>query len=364
VSRSACRACLRRAWLLATLSGGIDFHRHDPQRLMALLELADEELIAAIGGTRVTATRTHYEAFDPEQAPCSADVRRICRHAPDFPRLLRDLPGAPRLLHHARGSRGLNELLAAPTVAIVGSRAASDYGMEMAWTLGRGLAAAGVTVLSGLAEGIAAGAHAGALAARGPTLTVTPGGLDVCYPANRRESHARLRATGGAVSELPCGSPVYRWCHPARARIVAGLAQVVIVVEARERAGDLIHATLARRFDRVLAAVPGRVGSTLAQGPHALLRAGATLIRGPQDVLDLLYDVGVRRPAMPAAELEPALRAVLERVGSGEDTAGKLIRAGAGGGGLLLALAELEARGALKRGDGGRYVPSGDFLGG
>ncbi len=350
---TACGECLRRAWLLSALGQSFERLRHDPGRLEAALALADEDLIQALDGNDASGLREPYAAFDPARTPPRRDVQRICRHDQGFPRGLGEHASSPRLLHVARGRRTLAELLDGPAVAIVGSRRASDYGLETAYGLARGLAAAGITVLGGLAEGVAASAHTGALAAGGPTLTVMPGGLDACYPAAHRELYARLRAEGGALAELPCAAPVRRWCHAARARIVARLAAVIVVVEARDRPGELLEATLAREAGRTIAAVPGRVSAVLADGPHALLAGGAQLVRCPEDVLDLLG----RGASHETAALPAPLQGLLELIGAGADTPARLRRRGAGEE-LLEQLAELEARGALVRGDGGRYVPS------
>jgi DNA processing protein len=375
----ACPECLRRAWLLGALGKSLDYHRHDPLRLAAVLELDDDDLLAALGNRYTTGLRERHAAFDAARVPLRHGVRRVCRHDPAFPRALLDLAGAPHLLHIAHGTHPLEELLAGPVVAIVGSRTASDYGMEMAWSLARGVASAGITVLGALADGIATSAHAGALTVGGPTLTVMPGGLDVCYPKSHRELYARLLVEGGALSELPCGTPAHRWCQTARTRILATLATVLVVVEARDRPGELMGATMARAIGRVVAAVPGRASSTLSSGPHALLMAGAPLVRDARDVLDLLYEADSggtelaatgpsaadsNRAATARPRLEPHLHELLELVGAGADTPGKLRRRGATGGDLLVALARLEALGALTRGDGGRYVASGDFHGG
>ena len=153
------------------------------------------------------------------------------------------LAGSP---WHASGRRGcctwraaparrLEQLSATPTVAIVGSRGATDYGMEMARDLARGLSASGVTVAGSLADGIAVAAQEGALEAGGKTLAVLDGGLDVACPARRRALHKRLLATGCVVAELPCGCGPRNWCYSARERTVVGLAQLTIVVEADER---------------------------------------------------------------------------------------------------------------------------------
>ena len=254
----------------------------------------------------------------------------------------------------------MQALLAQPTVAIVGTRRASDYGMEVAYGLARGLAASGITVVSGLAEGIAAAAHQGALQAGARTVTVMAGGVDVANPASWRDLHRRIAAEGCALAELPCGTVARGWCYIARARIVAALARIVIVVEAHRHPAELLHARLAAAAGTAVAAVPGRVSAPAAHGPHELLREGALLVRGPQDVLDALYGVGVRQVDVSRPANGDRLQAVLEQVGSGNDTVAKLTSRdtldGAPAHEVLVALAELELGGAVARGDGGRYV--------
>jgi DNA processing protein len=359
---SACPKCLRRSWLLGALTKQLRYRGRDPERLLDLLKLGDEELVQAIGADERDSLREQHAQFHPAQMPTVAGVEPICRHDPHYPRALTDaagagVGGAPQMLHVAGGIARLRKLLAEPAVAIVGTRTASDYGMEVAHGLARGLAATGVTVVSGLAEGIAAAAHAGALEAEGPTLTVMPGGVDICYPATRRALFRRLQASACAISELPCGCRAGSWAHAARIRIVTALADMVIVVEAGERPSELLSAHLAWATGRIVAAVPGRVSAPSARGPHALLMQGAQLVRDPQDALDILYGVGMRHAPSQRPELESRLRAVLEHVGAGRDTLAKLTAQGAPAQDTLIALAELELLGALARGDGGRYVP-------
>lgn len=360
---SACHSCARRAWLLGALNGRLEYAGRDPERLVELLELPDEELTRAVGGAETEQLLGRYAEFAPEEAPLVAGVQRLCHHDPGFPATLRQGRGAPRLLHVAGGLQRLGRLAREPAVAIVGTRAASDYGMEVAHGLARGLAASGVTVVSGLAEGIAAAAHAGALEGRGPTVTVTAGGVDVCHPASWRALHRRLLETSCVLAELPCGQRPRSWCHTARGRIVVALAQMVIVVEAGERPGEMLQARLATMSGTMLAAVPGRVSSPVSRGPHVLLRAGAQLVRDPQDVLDALHGVGLK-PSKGAREmplrdppLGPDLRTVLDQIGAGRDTLGKLLATGVAERETLLALAQLELNGAIVRGDAGRYVP-------
>lgn len=394
---SACTDCLRRSRLLARLGAHLDYRCKDRERLIELLALSDEDLLRAVGGRRWEELKARYAEFDPrEEVEPVASVERVCRHDRAYPRALHDAE-APRMLRVAGGVARLGELTAMPVVAIVGSRRATDYGMEMAKSLARGLAASGVTVASGLDDGIAIAAHAGALEVERGSVAVLPGGLDTACPARRRTLYARLTAVGCAVAELPCGSRVRHWCYTARAQTLARLAALTIVVEADEDPGELLSARLAQTFGRTVAAVPGRVTSPVSRGTHALLMAGAQLVRCPEDALELLYgsessaqaqaaqpkipaqgEISMQRedtarqeiPMQPSArarrprittqrvqgQLEPRLRATLEQVGAGRDTPDKLVGEHDAGE-VLMALSELELLGLLARGDGGRYVP-------
>jgi DNA processing protein len=396
----ACKECLRRSWLLGVLSGCLEYQARDRGRLLELLALGDEDLVQAIGGRRRRELRERYARFTPGDIPWPSGVETICRHNRGYPRTLakdgasrsgdRASPnastaagdGAPRMLYVAGSTQRLQALAAQPTVAIVGSRKATDYGMEMARDLARGLAASGVIVTGGLSDGIELAAQAGALEVDGKTLTVTDGGVDVACPARRRGLYKRVLKTGCAVAELPCGCATRSWCHTARERIVVGLAQLTIVVEADEDPRDLLCARIAQALGRTVAAVPGRVTSPVSRGTHVLLMEGVPLVRGPRDALDLLYgedpaqktNGSLRRPTgtptMPTNEasrtpqLEPILKATLEQVGAGRDTPAKLTAGSEDAGEVLLALSELELMGLLSRGDGGRYVPRGSLAAG
>jgi DNA processing protein len=367
--QGACLECLRHSWLLAQLSSRLGYHSRDRSRLLALLALEDEQLIQAIGGHQRRELRGRYARFKPERVRSSPGVQTICRHRQGYPRgLVQAHERAPWMLHVAAGAaRRLEALSAAPTVAIVGSRRATDYGIEIARSLARGLSVSGVTVAGSLSDGIAVAAQKGALEAGGNTLTVLDGGLDVACPARRRALHERLLASGCVVAELPCGRKPRDWCQPARERTVVGLAQLTIFVEADEDPRELQGARVARALGRTVAAVPGRVTSPASRGTHALLLDGASLVRGAEDALELLD--GGEQPRAPrrsrqslgaavsTAVLEPRLRTALEQVGAGKDTPAKLSAASADAGEALLAVSELELMGLLTRGDGGRYVP-------
>ncbi len=320
--------------------------------------LDDEELMQAVGGRRRAELAVSHARFEERQVARQEGVEGVCRHRRSYPPSLTDA-GAPWMLNVAGGVDRLRALTTAPTVAIIGTSRATDYGVEMAKSLARGLAASGVTVASGMSDGIAVAALAGALQLDGATVAVMAGGLDVACPAKRRSLYERIRKAGCAVTELPAGSRPRRWGLAAGERILARLAELTVVVEARDTPGELAGAGIAQTLGKTVAAVPGRVTSPLSSGTHALLTGGAHLLRGPADALELLSGLG--SPAAAArkapAELEPRLQVTLDRVGAGRDTPAKLASAGEDAGEMLLALSELELMGLLTRGDGGRYVP-------
>jgi DNA processing protein len=269
----------------------------------------------------------------------------------------RDLPPRLRAIHdpparlHLRGG-GSPELLAAPSVAIVGARACSPYGAQVARMLGRELAAAGVVVVSGLARGIDAEAHRGALDAGGHTVAVLGCGIDRDYPA----AHAALASTIAErsllVSEYEPGVEPAPWRFPARNRIIAGLAAATIVVEARERSGALITADFALEEGREVFAVPGEITAALSTGTNDLLRLGATPLTCAADVLEL-FDLAPAPP--PSTRLSARAEEVLERLRAGTASADELVRAtGLDVPAVTAALVELELAGAAAEGEG-RY---------
>ena len=357
----ACAGCLRRSHLLAELSGPLDFQAGDRDRLMELLALENRGLLQALAGRRRAELGAWHEGFHTGEQLRERNDEAVCRHDAAYPRGLRGAE-APWMLYVAGGVDRLAKLAAGPVVAIVGSARASDYGLEMAKGLARGLAASGVTVTAGVGDGIARAAHAGALEADGASVAVLGGGLGA-VPTRRRSLCAQLRRRGCAVSELPGDTGGRRWGPAASERIVAGLAQLTVVVEAADSVRELAPARIAQALGRTVAALPGRVTSPLSAGTHTLLMEGARLVRGPSDVLDVLS----LSPGTPLAEtapplqagLTPRLRATLEGVGAGLDTPAKLAACGVDPEEILLRLSELELMGLLARGDGGRYVPRG-----
>jgi DNA processing protein len=352
---AACPACLRRSWLLAQLAGPLDCNCRADGRLFDLLRLPDQELIRALAGRRRHELERRHARFSPRELVHTKGIEAICRHDPAYPRALRDA-GDPATLFVRGGAQRLTRLTTRPVVAIVGTSRATDYGIAIAGALTRGLAASGVTVASELTDGIARAAQEGVAQAGGEALVVLAGGADVPVAARRRSLHLRIASTGAALSELPCAAPARRWSSAAAVRIVAAIAELTIVVEAADSRRELAAARIARALGRHVAAVPGRVTSPASCGPIALLREGASLVRSPADVLDLLAGVGhVADTGAIDERLEPRLRRVLERVGAGLDTPGKLTGE-RDTGATLQALSELELLGLLARGHGGRYV--------
>lgn len=196
------------------------------------------------------------------------------------------------------------------SVAVVGSRAPSRYGRDMAGQLAEGLARCGLTVVSGLARGVDAMAHDGALRVGGRTIAVLGNGIDVIYPSEHHRLRMQIIKSGAVVSELPMGARPEPHNFPARNRIISGLTLGTVVVEATERSGSLITARCALEQNREVFAVPGPVGA-LSRGPHRLIREGAVLVESAEDVLREIAPpllVGTRVSAAPVAVDESAAR--------------------------------------------------------
>jgi DNA processing protein len=359
----ACDPCLRRAYLVAHLAPRIAGLLERPApRVAGLLGLAEHELIAAAGGQRVEDALAFLDAFDPGATRDTLDaggVIVVCRHAKAYPPLLLELDDPPAVLFGVGRTSALAALQEEPAVAVVGTRRPSPYGTEVAHVLGRGLGAAGLPVVSGLAIGIDGTAHRGCLDGRGLPVAVLACGPDVVYPRRHRRLHERVGQAGIVLSELPPGTRPFRWSFPARNRIMAGLARMTLVVEAADPSGSLITADFARDIGRAVAAVPGRVTSSVARGTNGLLKDGAVPITTTEDVLDELFGVGMRSaPAMPETRPEPAdpeLRAVLEAAERSCSVDAIAEQLGLAAAGARAALGRLEAEGYLVRRDLGGW---------
>ena len=310
-----------------------------------------------------------------------AGARYIFHDSPDYPPLLRMADGAPPILI-ARGQAALARAL---PVAIVGARNASASAVRMAESWSRELAAAGCAVVSGLARGIDTAAHKGALAGgAGGTIAIIAGGIDIAYPPQNAALHDQIAAEGLLLTEMPPGTEPVARHFPARNRIIAGIACGTLVVEAAVGSGSLITARLAGEAGREVMAVPGSPLDPRSRGCNALIRDGAVLVQGPEDVLELIrgfaalldedWSAGeldtdtpppsarspraTPAPAQPTAEGLPSdLASLLSMAPVGID---ELVRqSGAGAGAVQLALVELELAGRLARHPGGRVSLAG-----
>jgi DNA processing protein len=358
----SCDACLRRAFLIAHLAPRIAGLLGPKQRRAhGLLALPEKELIAAAAGRQVERALAFLDAFQAaEERERLLDESAVvaCLHSPRYPSSLRDLPDPPAVLFGAGSAGVLGLLEEEPAVTVVGTRRASPYGTEVAYALGRGLGAAGVPVISGLALGIDGTAHRGCLDGGGVPVAVVASGPDVVYPRRHRSLHERVRSEGLVLSELPPGTEPYRWSFPARNRIMAALARVTLVVEAADPSGSLITAEFAKDLGRCVGAVPGRITSSVARGTNNLLKDGAMPVSGTEDVLDELYGVGMRRaPETPVdtGPDDPVLKAALAAAESNDSVEAVASAIGRPISETRAALGRLEADGHLVRGDLGGW---------
>lgn len=214
-----------------------------------------------------------------------------------YPPLLLETPDPPSILY-VRGNFGL---LQKPGIAIVGSRNPTPQGMQTAETFARALAAKGLGIVSGLALGIDAAAHRGALAAAGATIAVIGTGADRVYPARNKELALAIAGQGAIVSEFPLGTPAIAANFPRRNRIISGLSRGVLVVEAALESGSLITARLAAEQGREVFAIPGSIHSPVARGCHRLIKQGAKLVETAQDILEELGSHPADLGASPVA---------------------------------------------------------------
>jgi DNA processing protein len=270
-----------------------------------------------------------------------------------YPAWLRMVPDPPPVLW-VRGDLGA---LGHTSIAIVGSRSASQYARDVARSLAAGLAGAGLVITSGMARGVDRAAHDGCLAAGGRTIAVLGTGVDIVYPREHLGLSERILQAGMLVSECEPGSPPYPSHFPRRNRIISGLSRAVVVVEASEKSGSLITARMALEQGREVMAVPGSVLHGRNRGAHALIKDGAIPVEDAADILDALGIDGPR----PAADGGPApdgpVQMALYQAGiQGIDLDGLSRRTGREPDGLLGDLTSLELDGRAGRLAGGRYI--------
>lgn len=270
-----------------------------------VLKANEAQLLAidGIGPKLARALRAARDSDEPgrELARCrNLSVRLFARGAPDYPHLLSAIPDAPAVLY-CRGELLPQDEIA---VAIVGSRQCTYYGISQAERLAAGLARAGVTVVSGLARGIDAAAHRAALAEGGRTLAVTATGLETVYPPEHETLAAEVAAEGAVLTEFRLDQKPLAGLFPQRNRVISGLSLGVIIVEAGRKSGALHTARHAMEQNREVFAVPGRIDNAASDGCHDLIRDGATLIRGVDDVLEQLGPL-LRPVSLPTNPVQP-----------------------------------------------------------
>ena len=209
-------------------------------------------------------------------------IRQISSKSAEYPQKLNNYPKMPEILF----AKGNLPDAKKPTAAIVGARACSPYGRIQAFRYAKILSSAGVQIISGMAYGIDAEAHKGALEGGTPTYAILAGGVDICYPSGNRPLYDRiLRENGGILSEQPPGMRARNYFFPARNRIISGLADLVLIVEAREKSGSLITAQWALDQGKIVYAVPGAVYEALSMGCHKLIYDGAGIAYSPEILL-------------------------------------------------------------------------------
>lgn len=319
--------------------------RLDPREMASRVGIPEEDIT-----TRLTHARRCARAA--LEAAAARGLRLIAARDPDYPARLWEIADPPIVLW-SRGAAPLDTR----SVAIVGSRQSTPAGLVVARRLGGDLAAAGWTIVSGMALGVDGAAHEAALDAGGETVAVLGCGADIVYPGQHRALAARIAGCGRILSELPPGTAPRPWHFPLRNRIISGLAQAVVVVEASEKSGSLITARLAMEQGRDVLAVPGSAASGRYRGSHGLLRDGARLVETVDDILDELEGVSRHRPAVSTgtavaiSELEEAM--ALGDPYSVDDLAAATGRSAAD---LLAELGALEVAGRIRRAGGGNFV--------
>jgi DNA processing protein len=356
------------------------------QRPSGLLTLDDEELVRTLTGTAERHASRPSPIGDEELLARNARVQRecgvtaICRHDAAYPAKLHDLADPPAVLHVLGGVERLRATLGddghRPTVAIVGARQAPADAREIARRFASALAGAGITVISGMAFGIDAAAHDGALAGaagnveRGSTVAVLAGGPERSSPARHRALHARIAHAGVVVSEMSPATTPRPWGFPARNRLIAALADATVVVAAATRSGSLSTAHFALDLARPVGVVPGSLSAPAYGGSNRLLRdePGTSVVLEPDDVRALLGDCGGQIAMRigdgdPLTGLDGPARVLGAQLVDGPRTIEQLM-VGQEPSQVLGALAELEALGRVRRDFSGRiHLVLGPALG-
>ncbi len=280
-----------------TLTRLLDELGDDPRAVFAAGAKRLEEVRGvgpAISGT-IAAWTEHFDLAKEEERMAQAGTDFVTQRDAWYPRLLREIDSAPIGMYR-KGNYDFKQ----PSVAIVGSRRTTLYGQSVAKKLGAELARLGFCVVSGLARGIDTAAHEGALSVGGKTVAVLGNGIDIIYPAENLGLYRQIAETGAVLSEFPFTRRADKQSFAMRNRIVAGICDAVVVVESDVSGGSMITARFAGEQGRLIFAVPGRIDQATSAGCHQLIRDGATLLTGVDDILsELNYLDGLRPAAIP-----------------------------------------------------------------
>jgi DNA processing protein len=294
-----CSPCLRRSAVLAAVAPVIAQLGLRQYSLLSLLGGSVDELLDA---AEVKYPRAFLRGLDLPALTGSVPTA-LCTHDAGYPRALRELPNAPSVLYATCGAERLRELLSSPTgptVAIVGTRGLTPYTAQVTFALARDLAHAGVTVVSGVNEGPESVAHKGALDGGAATIAVMACSPDLSHLSRYDSLHRRILARGVGVSEFPPGFFEHqRWCFIASQRILAALADVIVIVDAGGFSLAALTSQLATDLGRDIAVVPCRLTDPGGQRMLRLLRDGVRPVANAEDVLHVLDDAGARGPALP-----------------------------------------------------------------
>jgi DNA processing protein len=317
--------------------------------------------VEGVGSSRASAIASFngWGAVEDEVGRASeAQVTIIGLEDANYPARLREIYDAPPILY-LKGSLTDQDRRA---VAVVGSRNSSRYGLTCAETIARGLAARGITVVSGMARGVDSAAHLGALRQQGRTIAVLGSGIDVIYPSENRPLFAEIVGHGAVISEFPFGTEPEMTNFPKRNRIISGISLGVVIAEASLNSGALITAKLALEQNREVFAVPGNITSMRSRGTHTLIREGAKLVESAEDVIEELAFAIADAPPLtgdrpPAEDLSDTQRAVLQCIENGPVSIEAIIEgSGFRSQDVLTILLDLELRGLVKQVTGNNFI--------
>jgi DNA processing protein len=286
---TTCPDCLRRSALIAALAPAISRLSFSSDELLGILALPEARLLD-VAKVKDRGKLSHHLEKKLAISPLTKQVpTALCRHDPGYPEALAQLDSAPAVLYATCRVERLRELFTQPTVAIIGGREHTRYAQDITSGLARELAQAGVIVISGIDRGLEGIAQYDALHAGGPTIAVMPGAPEIPYSRQNKDLHQYILARAVAISEFPPGYlPLQRWSFIASRRIIAALASIVVIVEARGKISALLIAHVAAGLGHDVAVVPGRVTDPGGFRTFGLLRDGAHPVSCARDVLELI----------------------------------------------------------------------------